>query len=228
MSEIEEIKLEGENIPEKFRGKSVADVLKSMTDTEKMAHDAAEKAAEERKKREELEAQMNAEPESDPIEELEPTEEPEDDDYEYDEYVTRKDLTKFQKDIAKTISESLRKQQDEQRVETNAQFERRQFISSHPELFEGKDQATREAIIRQVAANAYAAGKKTLEEGLEAYQELGQALGMTQNETNEPRVVPTPDLEHGVGDFESLDDELKHMIDYHKKSTGSISGRMRK
>jgi len=227
LAELNEIKLEGENVPEKFKGKTVADILTSMAESEKLAHEATEKASGLETENQALQDQIDAEPDPDPDPDpgLDPDPDPDD---EYDEYVTKKDMAKYQTDIKKAITDTIKVSQDETAVQTNAQFERRSFLANHPELFENKDEKTKNAIITQVAANAYAAGKKTLEEGLEAFIELGTHLGVSAQNEAEVRVIPTPDLEHGVGEFATVPDELKHMIDVHKTTSGSISGLIKK
>lgn len=219
--DLNEIKLgDDENIPEKFRGKTVDDLLKAYKESE----DAFHLKSEEVKKKDEEIDKLKNEPEPTEPEptEPEPTEPEPDDLYGDDEYLTKKTHDKKIADMEKSFDERLQKAKEEATAMALGQIERNKFIDDHPEMFEGKKEEDINKIIKRIAGAGVDAGKRTLEGGLQAIQELGIELGLTKPSPNEPdKKIPT-DLPV-VGEYETVEDEIAHMKKFQKENSGKIS-----
>lgn len=164
----EPVVLDGENIPEKFRGKSVEDVLKAYSEAEKLISSKGEEVGGIKKELELLRKEKEEWNKKDP----EPDPEPEGDEY---EYVTRKDLselTKTLKEMNTSFEEKLNKTKEETASQTTWELEKRQFLTKHPEL-ESDDAET-------LALFGLRAGTNSLEESLQAYKKLGNKLGLSE------------------------------------------------
>jgi hypothetical protein len=219
---LDEITLgDDESVPEKFRGKSVKDVLTSYKEAEDLAHEKSEEVT---AKDKEIEALKN-QPDPDPI--VDPTPDPDPDPdysdlYGDDEYVTKESVEKRFADIEKKNEENLKAAEERATSNAMAQIEKRQFIDSHPEIFDGKSPEEANAVIKKIAGAGFVAGKETLEGGLTAIQEMSTELGLVAPPVDQSdRDIPT-DLKT-IGEFDSPNDEIAHMKEVHKQQKGKIS-----
>lgn len=207
-----------ESLREKFANKSVEDVLKSYEEAQKLTHEKAEAL---RAKEEEIEL-MRQRPDPDPI--VDDVPEP-DEDYNSlfgdDDYVTADVIKKQMAQLQESHKKELSAVEDRAVAKAMAQIEKRSFIEKHPEYFNGKNPQEVDAIIQRVAAAGYVSGKQSLEGGLEAIREMSGQFGFTNPEPMN-REIPRP-LANAIGEFTNSDDEVDHMINYHKKAKNKIS-----
>jgi hypothetical protein len=220
---LDEIVLgDDESLPEKFRGKSVADVLASYKEAEDLAHKKSEEVKLKENEIEELKTKP-LEPIDDPVDD--PIDDPNDDYsslYGDDEYLTKDVVDKKLAAMEKKNAEALQAVEERAVSTAMARIERNTFIDSHPEIFDGKKPEDADAIIKKIAGAGFVAGHQTLEGGLQAIQEMAGEIGINQQPANDDnRDIPS-DLKT-IGEFESANDETAHMIDYHKKQKGKIS-----
>jgi len=212
-----------ESVPEKFRGKSVEDILASYKEAEDLAHAKAEEVT---ARNQEI-ATLRATPAPDPIFDPDPDPDPTYDDlYGDDEYVTKDAVEKRLAAIEKKNQEDLRGVEERATSNAMALMEKKQFIDGHPEIFDGKTPQQADAIIKKVAGAGFVAGKESLEGGLSAIGEMSAELGFVQPAPNpDNRIVPT-DMKT-IGEFENVNDEIEHMKKVHQESGGKISSGLR-
>ena len=98
-----------------------------------------------------------------------------------------------------------------------AQFERRQFITAHPELFKGKTSEEQQVVINKVAAQAFNSDDKSLEGGLSAIKEMAVDLGLVKNKDGEVIVVPANLDGGGNPPPDEPEDPFTRMAEYKDK-----------
>lgn len=222
---LDEVVLNPESLPEslreKFAGKSVSDVLKSYEESQKLAHDKSEQAAQRERELEELRLAAEAENASggeDPVSEDEK-------DYDSlfgdDEYVTKDSVDKRISAIEKKYEKKFQDIEESAVQKAMAQMEKKSFIEGHPELFEGKSEGETNAMIKKIAGAGFIAGKQSLEGGLQAIREMAGEIGMN-NEQEQYRGVPQ-DIPQKLGEYDNPADEVEHMKKVHKETRGNIS-----
>lgn len=169
--------LEGDNIPEKFKGKPVEDVLKAYSEAEKSMHETKRQMSEINKKLQEYEeakqqAMVDDEPEPDP----------------YD-YLTRSDMTKVLSDFEKKLEQKLSSITEQTSQSTQLEFEKREFLRKHKD-FDEKD-------ISALAAFGLQAGANTLDEAWDKWKGFAKKAGFS----DKPEKMETPTAAGGSGNI---------------------------
>lgn len=158
---------DSDNIPEKFRGKSVDEVVKAYSEAEKMMHKKGEELNQVRQ-------QWQSEIETLKQQMQQNVQQEDTDDDDAFEYISKKDFKKVFTELQNTFKEELKKVKEETTTSTNWEFEKRSFQSQHPEL-SAKD-------IDAIALYGLQQGKSTLNEAFEVFNEFVSRTGFKRSE----------------------------------------------
>ena len=123
-----------ESVPEKFRGKSAADLLASYKEAEDLAHSKAEALKAKEQELEDLRSIPDPDPEIAPDPDL-----TYDSLYGDDEYVQKDVMEKRLAAMEKKNEEALKSVEDRAVATAMARIERNTFIDNHPEIFHGRN-----------------------------------------------------------------------------------------
>ena len=206
-----------ESIREKFAGKSVADVITSYEEAQKTVHDKSTELSTTKQELETLKTQQSTDEDDDDV----VVDDEDDDLFSGDTYITKEVMQKNLAAIEKKNQAEREKIKDEAVNIAMAQIEKRQFIENHPEIFKGKSPEEADKTVKKIAGAGFVNGQNTLESSLASIAETAKDLGMV-NESNEQRNIPA-DLNSAIDAYDNPEDEVSHMIDYHKKNSGNIS-----
>jgi len=202
-----------EDIPEKFWGKPISEVIESYKNAEKLITQKSQEFNQLMEKLDSLGSKLN----TDEVEE----EKDEGNDLDF-EFVTKKDLQEILKNSKQVNPEEI-----ETKVASTilAEIEKRDFIRNHQELFDGKTQEQTQQLISKIASVGINAGAKNLEEAFNEFAKLAEeTLGVSYKEQQNMRPVPSSDLGGGREVEENPDNLLEHMINFHKKHGSGLSG----
>lgn len=210
---------DNEDIPEKFRGKSYKDVIKSYQESEKYMTKKTQEASEFEKALDDYKTQL---------EELKAQQKPEaepetDDDY---NYITAKQFKKMQEDLLNNLQKTIQESSTKTQETVMGQIERRNFIASHPELFsKDMDNQAIDATIKTFASIGFANGARSLEEAYSMAGKLAKTLGYVSPDEipqGQPKVVPSVNRSAYTEDM-TPEDALDHMVNFHKSANKSMT-----
>jgi len=157
-----------EDIPEKFRGKDVNEVLKSYHEVEKLIGSKGEEIGGLKKELELMREQSQPEPEE---------EQPAMDSY---DYMTKGDVAKMLSEQQKNFDDQLKKASEGNVAQTNWEFDKRQFSAKHPELDE--------KAVNTIALIGIENGENTLDGAYEHFVQFASKAGLNAN-AKDPRIV---------------------------------------
>jgi len=203
-----------EDIPEKFWGKPISEVIESYKNAEKLITQKSQAFNQLMEKLDSLSSKLNTD-------EVEEEEKDEGNDLDF-EFVTKKDLQEILKNSKQVNPEEI-----ETKVASTilAEIEKRDFIRNHQDLFDGKTQEQTQQLISKIASVGINAGAKNLEEAFNEFAKLAEeTLGVSYKEQQNMRPVPSSDLGGGREVEENPDNLLEHMISFHKKHGSGLSG----
>jgi hypothetical protein len=203
-----------EDIPEKFWGKPISEVIESYKNAEKLITQKSQEFNQLMEKLDSLSSKLNTD-------EVEEEEKDEGNDLDF-EFVTKKDLQEILKNSKQVNPEEI-----ETKVASTilAEIEKRDFIRNHQDLFDGKTQEQTQQLISKIASVGINAGAKNLEEAFNEFAKLAEeTLGVSYKEQQNMRPVPSSDLGGGREVEENPDNLLEHMISFHKKHGSGLSG----